>query len=127
MIPVVRVKIGVKFDTIAPAGFEILAAIADLPHLIGQDVTITCGTDSHPLPDPHCTGEAYDVGVRDWLPIHIVNAVMHLRNKLGSAFYTHYETNTTPADPTLTYLAVVSSRATGPHLHIQRAKGTIYP
>lgn len=60
---VVRVKPGVTFTTIAPAGFVLLAAIAHAARALCVELTITSATDGeHSGPaDPHHRGEAYDV------------------------------------------------------------------
>lgn len=123
---VVRAKPGVRFDTIAPAGFELLAAIALLPKILKRDVWITCGTDSHHLPDPHCSGEAYDLSVLGWTADQIQKALDVFR-AMGAAFYAQYEVPSLPSDPTLRKFAVVNPNCTGPHLHTQRARGTVYP
>lgn len=63
----VRVKPGVAFDTIAPAGYVILAALRQISRELLMDLTITSGTDgAHSGPeDPHHLGCAYDVRSRD--------------------------------------------------------------
>lgn len=67
MTPVVRVKDGVTFGTIAPAGFRLLGAIERAARQLGRDVTITSGDDgTHSGPtDPHHRGAAYDVRAHD--------------------------------------------------------------
>ena len=57
----VRVKPGVLFTTIAPAGFRFLSAIDTTARRLGIDLTITCACEAHPPTDPHTTGEAFDV------------------------------------------------------------------
>src|SRR6267142_2289217 len=63
----VRVKDGVKFDVIAPGGFEILSVLGYASWLLGYDIWITSGTDGeHSGPDdPHHHGRAYDVRCHD--------------------------------------------------------------
>ena len=53
-----------RFDRIAPAGFELLRALAS----VGYDFVITSGTDgAHSGPDdPHHLGCAYDVRSHDF-------------------------------------------------------------
>ena len=60
-----RVKPGVLFAQIAPAGFRLLGALERAARGVPGDVTITCGTDSHAETDPHTRGEAYDVRTHD--------------------------------------------------------------
>ena len=110
-IPVVHVKAGVRFDTIGPAGFVLLSAIASLPKLLGHDVIITCGTDSHSMPDPHCSGEAYDLSVTGWNASDIQTA-LSVFSRLGPSFYAQYEVPSVPSDDAYRLLAVVNPKAT---------------
>lgn len=126
-VSVVRVKPGVTFGVIAPAGFRILAAIDGLTSVLGRDVILTSGTDYHQLPDPHSSGEAYDFGVSGWSAKEIALAMTHLRSRLGDPFTVLYEVPTVPTDPALAAIAYANPKATGPHFHIQRKKGTTYP
>jgi hypothetical protein len=57
----VRVKAGVQFTRIAPAGFRILAALEHAARGLALPLTITCACDGHPASDPHTQGNAYDV------------------------------------------------------------------
>ena len=61
-----RVKPGVEFDPIAPAGFRILSALDVTARRLKLDLTITCGSEAHPPTDPHARGEAYDVRSHDF-------------------------------------------------------------
>jgi hypothetical protein len=56
-----RVKPGVQFDPIAPAGFRILSALEQTARRLQLDLTITCGSEDHPPTDPQTLGAAYDV------------------------------------------------------------------
>ena len=76
---VVRAKADVQFATIAPAGFRILAALDALARTLRKDILLTCGTEAHTNPDPHATGEAYDVGLVGWTPADITTALATLR------------------------------------------------
>ena len=124
---VTRVRAGVTFDVIAPAGFRLLAAIDRLTTVVPHDVIITSGTDSHTAPDPHATGEAYDIGVSGWTPGEILAALLFLQTTLGPAFTVLYEVPRLPLDPALAAVAYVNVKATGPHFHLQRCKGTSWP
>ncbi len=127
MTPVVRVKGGVEFDRIAPAGFVLLAAIQSLPLILGKDIWITSGTDSHVNADPHALGEAYDLGVSG-LTAHDILEVLNVFAMMGPQFYAQYEVPLGyKVDVSLVGVAVPNSRATGPHIHCQRSKGTSYP
>lgn len=61
---VLRVKAGVEFARIDPAGFRILAACDDVVRHLPHDLTITCGTDSHSS-GSHPKGRAYDLRLKD--------------------------------------------------------------
>lgn len=124
---VLRARPSVKFDTIKPAGFRLLAALDSLPDLLKRDVELTSGTDSHRPPDPHWSGEAYDISIKGWSADEIELALRHLRLKLGDAFTVLYEVPKPPSDPTLRSLAYINVGATGDHFHLQRKKGTVYP
>lgn len=127
MIPVVRVKDGVKFDQIAPAGFRLLSTIDRLPGLLNKDVLVTCGTEAHPPEDPHSKGEAYDIGVLD-MSSHEIQTMLDQFEAMGPRFYAQYELPLTSyADPTIHGNVIHSAQATGPHIHAQRARGTEYP
>lgn len=129
--PVVRTLPGVQFSVIAPAGMTILAALhAAATSLLIRDVTITSGTDSHSFPDPHATGEAYDIETLSLSSLDLLGLLSYLEAALGPGFYCQYEVRPVDLeglDPLVRRVAVVSLHATGPHLHVQRAYGTVYP
>jgi hypothetical protein len=59
---IVRTKAGVRFDTLAPAGFRILGAIERAARAHDTVLVITSGTDgTHAKGSKHYTGEAFDV------------------------------------------------------------------
>lgn len=126
-LSVVRVKPGVKFDRIAPAGFVILALCHAATRVLGIDLTISCGSEGHPLEDPHTSGEAYDLSVAAWTADVVLRVRAFFIETLGPPFTVLYETPSMPSEPRLAAIAVVNPAATAPHLHIQRKKGTIYP
>lgn len=77
----IRVKPGVAFTVIAPAGYVLLAALKRASVALGIDLTITSACDGeHSGPaDPHHTGEAYDVRSHDLDPAiraRVVDAVL---------------------------------------------------
>ena len=107
---VVLTKPGVAFTTIAPAGFDILAAL-QLTAQDGPDLTITSACDGeHSGPDdPHHRGEAYDIRSHDLPdPISTLQEVQHL---LGPKFFAFIEDEGTP----------------NAHIHIQLRHGEVYP
>lgn len=111
---VVRVKDGVLFSVIAPAGFRILSAIDQCAAKVAFDLTITSACDGlHSGPeDPHHKGEAYDIRTHDMPAGSKEIALAMIMTTLGKEkFYGFVE------DPD----------GTNEHLHVQRAKGTVYP
>jgi hypothetical protein len=122
---VTRFKAGAEPKLVAPAGAVLLSAIFTLPQRLGRDILITCSTDSHGPADPHSTGEAYDIGLTGWSALDVALA-LSVFAALGGKFYAQYEVPQKPLDPAFAKLAVVNPAATGPHIHAQRAKGTIY-
>lgn len=108
---IVNVKPGVQFTVIAPAGFHILSCIQLIAEGRPFDLTITSACDGeHSGPnDPHHRGEAYDVRCHD---LSYPAQVLHdLQQLLGAKFYAFIE------DPD----------TDNTHIHVQLAKGEVYP
>jgi hypothetical protein len=110
---VIKVKDGVEFTVIAPAGFVILQALKKASQYLLQDLTITSACDGeHSGPeDPHKKGEAYDIRSHDFdvsSKEYILDVIM--RGLDGKAFYGFLEAPGREFE----------------HWHIQRAKGTAY-
>lgn len=109
----VKVKPGVEFAVVAPAGFLILQAVKAASRVLKVDLTITSGTDGkHSGPtDPHKTGEAFDIrsrGVDPETKALVLNAVM------GEL-------------PPLRFYGFLEGAGTAnEHFHIQRSKGTTF-
>lgn len=125
-VPVLRAD-GAHFAVIAPAGFRILAVLDTATRILQQDLLITCGTEDHAPEDPHSRGEAYDVRVRGIPPTVLVKLVLLLTQTLGPRFTVLLETPVPLIDPVLSAIQTINVHATGPHLHIQQKKGTVYP
>jgi hypothetical protein len=126
-VNVLRHRPSARFAVIRPAGFRILSALDHATTACGIDLEITCGTDDHPEGNPHTLGEAYDVSVRGLAVDTLLILIGYLKARLGPLFTVLYETKTTPADARLAKIASLNAKATGPHLHIQRKRGTRYP
>jgi|SRR6267142_4355406 len=112
MIPCVRIKDGVQFTIISPAGMYILAAIVNAAAFISHDLTITSACDGeHSGPDdPHHKGQAYDIRTHD-LPDKKL-ALQGIMNRLGELkFYGFIEDPDTENE----------------HIHVQLRHGIIYP
>lgn len=125
-VPVLRVKPGCAFGTIAPGGFRILAAIDNATKILGVDLTITAGTNDHPT-GRHATGEAFDLSLKTLTVPQIVKLKTYLEQALGPRFTVLIEAPSLPSDALLAGLVYVNADATGLHCHIQVRKGDVYP
>lgn len=125
---VVRVKPGVLFNVIAPAGIRLLGALDTTARRLNVDLTITCGTEGHPPADPHSSGEAYDIRTHDFSDDQkrvVLRAVL-LELSDGSA-----------EDAPVVVGDGLGTRAfwgwiehpgePNEHIHIQRRNHTVYP
>lgn len=129
--PVIRCQSDVRLS-FAPAGFIIASALVLAAKATGLAITITSGSENcGRLPtDPHMTGEAVDLG----LGAYVVSDILALKAALELAFSqltdapftVLYERPNAPLDARLAQIAYINPKATGPHIHIQRAKGTTY-
>ncbi len=125
---VIRVKPGVQFSVIAPAGFRLLAALDTTARRLAVDLTITCGSDSHPPTDPHSTGEAYDVRTHDFTDDQKQAILRELLLELSDG---------TPEDAPLAVSDGLGTKGfwgwienpglPTEHLHVQRRNRTVYP
>ncbi len=108
-----KVKAGVEFARVAPAGYRILEALRLASRTMGRDLTITSGTDgTHSGPtDPHRRGEAYDVRSRDLSAEERQRLLQLVMTELGrEQFYGFLE----------------AAHSVNAHFHFQRRKGTTY-
>lgn len=72
-------KAGCQTQIIAPSGIRILGALERTAQVLGHDLVITCGSDSHGPDDPHTKGQAFDVRSHDLTPaqkVTLLNAMM---------------------------------------------------
>ncbi len=108
----IKVKDGVEFTVIAPAGYVILEALKRIAAEEDIDLVITsaCDGDHSGPTDPHKTGEAYDIRSHDLDRMMKLQIVMRLVEELGDRFYAFLESPGLPNE----------------HIHIQRAKGTTF-
>ena len=127
IVPVVRVKPGVTFRMGSPGGFRILAAISGLAVFLGKDVTITCGSDSHPAADPHTLVDAYDSRTLGETDETIKRMLLWLRHDLGPLFTVLCERPVDVTEGPLVGLVTVNPLASGQHLHAQVKRDTTYP
>ncbi len=109
----IKIKEGVEFTVIAPAGWMILQALKNASAYLMRDLTITSACDGqHSGPeDPHKKGEAYDVRSND-IPIDMKEYVLDviMRGLDGKQFYGFLE----------------SPNTLNEHIHVQRSKGTTF-
>lgn len=109
----IKVKDGVEFTVVAPAGWMILQALKRASEYLLRDLTITSACDgAHSGPnDPHKKGEAYDIRSKD-IEIESKEYVLDIimRGLDGKQFYGYLE----------------SPGTLNEHFHIQRAKGTTF-
>jgi hypothetical protein len=127
-VNVVRVKPGVQFAVIAPAGFRLLSALETVARRLRVDLVITCGTEAHPGTDPHSTGEAYDVRTHDFTDDQKRAILRELLLELSDD-----QTNDAPI-PVSDGLGtrgfwgwIEHPGQPTEHLHVQRRSRTIYP
>ncbi len=109
----IKVKEGVEFTVIAPAGWMILQALKKASEYLMRDLTITSACDGqHSGPeDPHKQGAAYDVRSNDieiGYKEYVLDVIM--RGLDGKQFYGFLE----------------SPGTLNEHFHIQRTKGTTF-
>lgn len=127
MSPSVRVKPGVEFTTIAPAGLHILAAIEYAADACNLDLTITSACDGlHSGPDdPHHFGCAYDVRCHDMTPDQKLDVLYEIMSQLAT---TPFADSQATAITTERFFGWIED-AGGPneHLHIQLRHGVAYP
>lgn len=130
MTGLVLVKAGVRFTTIAPAGFRLLAAIERAARGLRLELTITSACDGpHSGPgDPHKLGEAYD------LQSHAFGVGLK-RTVLRAILLDCCEPDEAPAErvgllwiTTAYFFGFLEATETpNEHFHLQRRKGTTYP
>jgi len=107
----IRVKDGVLFSKIAPAGFEIISALALASEALACDLTITSACDGeHSGPDdPHHRGEAYDIRTHDLVD----------KQKTLQTIKTFL-----PTSPYSYFAWIEDEGGDNEHIHIQITKGT---
>ena len=127
----VSTKPGVRFTTIAPAGFRLLGAIERAARVVGVPLVITSacdGTHSGPA-DPHLVGEAYDLRTRTLTPAQ-ADAVL-----LAILGWCRDDPDPPPAPvegvprslATRNFFGFVeASGSMNEHIHVQRRKGRVY-
>lgn len=109
----IKVKPGVAFVMVAPAGYQILSALKETSAKLGLDLVITSGTDGlHSGPfDPHRTGEAYDVRSHDFDQDTKQNVLTTMLDILGRDRF---------------YGSIEDLGQSNEHYHFQKRAGTRY-
>lgn len=120
-------KPGCDTRVLGKAGVRILGTLDTLARHFGHDITVTCANEDHKLPDPHVSGEAFDIRTHDWPDDH-KHAVLHelaialaddpVKDapkpvSIGLATMRFYAQLEHPGQPT-------------EHIHAQRRNGTVY-
>lgn len=131
IIGYVRVKPGVQFTVIAPAGFRLLSAIEWAARTMGVDLTITSACDGvHSGPnDPHHRGEAYDVRTHGLSPSQVADALdLILQACRGDDDPTPAPNPAVPHSlETATFFGFLEEPGTDTeHLHVQLRQGASY-
>lgn len=129
---VVRVKPGVLFTTIAPAGFRMLSAIEGAARACRVDLTITSACDGeHSGPDdPHHRGEAYDVrahGLSDWQKVSVLDAILRACTAPGEGPPAEGSTIAVGWTTAQFFGFLEAAGTDNEHLHVQLRKGRSYP
>lgn len=111
-MPTLLSKPGVLFTVIAPAGFQIMAALTRTAFIINHDLEITSACDGeHSGPDdPHHRGEAYDVRTHD-LPDKYL-ALATVKSLLDDAKF---------------FAWIEDEGLDNEHMHVQLRHGAAYP
>lgn len=128
----VRVKAGVQFTVISPAGFRMLGAIERAARALAIELVITSACDGdHSGPgDPHHDGEAYDLRTRaltdiqkDTLCFEIIRGCSDDVPALPLPIY-----GVPRSQASSTFFAFVEAAGTpNEHIHVQLRKGRNYP
>lgn len=120
-------KLGCDTRILGKAGVRILGVLDTLARTLGHDIQVTCANEGHTPPDPHVSGEAFDVHTHDWAPDHR-EAVLHALiaaladdptadaprpASIGLATKRFYAQLENPGQPT-------------EHIHVQRRNYTVY-
>lgn len=129
---VVRVKPGVTFTTIAPAGFALLAAIERAARLCRVDIVITSACDgAHSGPaDPHQGGEAYDIrthGYSDVVKDALLYHLLELLREPGEPLAQPVDTIPRSLATSRFFGFLEGAGTVGEHIHVQLRKGRVYP
>lgn len=127
---VVRCKPNVAFPVLAPAGIRILRVLDEIADPLPFDLIVSSGSEARGRleTDPHMTGEAVDVSVDGMTPDTILAIHDLAGRKLGPKFTVLFEVKPTQVlAPSLQPIRYDSAGATGPHFHLQRRRGTVFP
>jgi hypothetical protein len=127
-MPCLRVKNGVQFTTIAPAGFRMLGELERLSRSLGFDLTITsaCDGEHSGLNDPHHKGMAYDVRTKTLSNAQKSDLLQGLLTVLRDA-----DDQIVPVSigyaTRLFYAQLEDVGGENEHLHVQQRNGRSYP
>ncbi len=120
-------KAGCQTQIIAPSGVRIIGALERCAQVVGHDLVITCGSDSHGPDDPHSKGQAFDVRSHDLTPAQktsLLSAMMQslcgnapdvVQPKDGGFVTQHF------------FGWLEHAGADNEHFHFQQRNGVVYP
>lgn len=122
-----RVKPGVQFARIKPAGFRILSALQRCVLTLDIDLTITCGSEAHSPGNPHTLGEAFDVRSKTLAP-HLKPVVLDAVLADLSDGPEDVPTPTSGGYGTRAFFGFLEAAGTPQeHFHFQRRRWQTYP
>lgn len=129
---VVRVKGGVVFATIAPAGFRLLSAIERAARLLHVELTVTSACDAaHSGPDdPHHRGEAYDVRTNtmtEAMKDAVLRVILTELREDGDAMVAAVPGVPRSLATARFFGSIEASGTPNEHLHVQLRRGRVYP
>lgn len=129
---VLRVKYGVKFTRIDPAGFRLLGSLDRVVRGMPFDLTVSGGCEGHPSSDPHTLGRAYDFRTHDLHPddkARVLRAVMLdlQEHEMDAPIELKIDGVKLALATTHFFGQIENPGQPKEHGHLQQRKGTSYP
>jgi len=122
----VRFKDGVTLgDPPTSCQVRILAVYDQAARMLGSDLTVTSGRDSHTT-GSHPKGLALDLRTADLSEAQTLTAFNFIRKTLGPDFTVLYERRT-PIAGVLDSITTLNAGASAPHIHAQLRIGAAWP
>jgi hypothetical protein len=127
---VLRLKPGAEFRRLDASGFRILGTLDRIARELPYDLTVTCGSDSHPPSDPHTLGRAVDVRTHDLTDeqkLHVLKAVILDLSVSGLDAPTELPLDVRNQATRFFFGQLENQGDSSEHLHFQQRKGVNYP